>query len=204
MRTRRWIRECRARRSRPSAPAPWTLVFHPCASAPWTPGLTGSPSSRLFAPKKDADLLPRKQYCVFRAGRERFCFAVLDVEEVIEWPKVTAVPLASAISDGNIQPAWPDHSGDRYRPDRIAAPDFSPKFVVVACLRGQDGASELRLGVAADEVFGAVTTSRASAAGRGSARRALLLRHAARRGAAGVGSGFEEVDRELSGSGDLG
>jgi chemotaxis signal transduction protein len=38
-------------------------------------------------------------------------------------------------------------------------PDLSPKHVVVACLRGQDGASDLRLGVAADEVFGAVTTT---------------------------------------------
>ncbi|MFI5105791.1 MAG: hypothetical protein ACHP79_12775, partial [Terriglobales bacterium] len=24
------------------------------------------------------------QYCIFRAGRERFCFSVLDVEEVVE------------------------------------------------------------------------------------------------------------------------
>ena len=27
-----------------------------------------------------------RQYCVFRAGRERFCFSVLEVEEVVEVP----------------------------------------------------------------------------------------------------------------------
>jgi hypothetical protein len=26
---------------------------------------------------------PESQYCVFRSGRERFCFPVLDVEEVL-------------------------------------------------------------------------------------------------------------------------
>jgi len=30
--------------------------------------------------------LPVRQYCVFRAGRERFSLMVLDVEEVVEWP----------------------------------------------------------------------------------------------------------------------
>src|SRR5947207_13201597 len=38
--------------------------------------------------------LPERQYCVFRAGRERFCLSVLDVEEVVEWPTVTKMPLA--------------------------------------------------------------------------------------------------------------
>src|SRR5258708_19663336 len=33
------------------------------------------------------------QYCVFRSGRERFCLPVLDVEEVLEWPIVTRLPL---------------------------------------------------------------------------------------------------------------
>ena len=40
--------------------------------------------------------LPERQYCVFRAGRERFCFSVLEVEEVVDWPIVTRVPLAPA------------------------------------------------------------------------------------------------------------
>ena len=83
MRTRRWIRECRARRSRPRRPRPAST-----ASLPVIPIVEAFRTE-----EEDADLLPRKQYCVFRAGRERFCFAVLDVEEVIEWPKVTALPL---------------------------------------------------------------------------------------------------------------
>ena len=57
------------------------------------PGAESAPVVEAFRTEADADVLPRKQYCVFRAGRERFCFAVLDVEEVVEWPKVTAVPL---------------------------------------------------------------------------------------------------------------
>ena len=34
-----------------------------------------------------------RQYCVFRSGRERFSLTVLDVEEVVDWPRVTRVPL---------------------------------------------------------------------------------------------------------------
>ena len=34
-----------------------------------------------------------RQFCVFRAGRERFCLPVLEVEEVVDWPLVTRVPL---------------------------------------------------------------------------------------------------------------
>jgi len=36
---------------------------------------------------------PGSQYCVFRSGRERFCLPVLDVEEVVDWPVVTKLPL---------------------------------------------------------------------------------------------------------------
>src|SRR5436305_6391821 len=39
---------------------------------------------------------PESQYCVFRSGRERFCLPVLDVEEVLEWPLVTKLPMKSA------------------------------------------------------------------------------------------------------------
>ena len=39
---------------------------------------------------------PESQYCVFRSGRERFCLPVLDVEEVLEWPNTTKLPLAPA------------------------------------------------------------------------------------------------------------
>ena len=40
------------------------------------------------------DRSPESQYCVFRSGRERFCLPVLDVEEVLEWPLVTKLPLS--------------------------------------------------------------------------------------------------------------
>jgi hypothetical protein len=38
----------------------------------------------------------QSQYCVFRSGRERFCLPVLDVEEVVEWPLITRLPLSPA------------------------------------------------------------------------------------------------------------
>jgi purine-binding chemotaxis protein CheW len=37
-----------------------------------------------------------RQYCVFRAGRERFCLSVLEVEEVVDWPVLTRIPLGPA------------------------------------------------------------------------------------------------------------
>src|SRR6202789_4720644 len=43
---------------------------------------------------------PERQYCVFRAGRERFCFSVLEVEEVVDWPAVTRIPLTPALLMG--------------------------------------------------------------------------------------------------------
>ena len=42
------------------------------------------------------DRAPESQFCVFRSGRERFCLPVLDVEEVLEWPLVTKLPLGPA------------------------------------------------------------------------------------------------------------
>ena len=123
------------------------------------PGAERAPLVEAFRTEEDADRLPRKQYCVFRAGRERFCFAVLDVEEVVEWPKVTALPLAPPFLmgifnlRGLIIPVIDIGLTESRRPD------LSPKHVVVACLRGQDGGNDLRLGVAADEVFGTVTTT---------------------------------------------
>ena len=39
------------------------------------------------------DRRPDRQYCVFRSGRERFCLSVLEVEEVVDWPAVTPVPV---------------------------------------------------------------------------------------------------------------
>jgi len=38
---------------------------------------------------------PLRQYCVFRAGRERFCLSVLEVEEVVDWPPLTRMPTGA-------------------------------------------------------------------------------------------------------------
>src|SRR5258708_12807719 len=57
-----------------------------------------------LAEAEQLELLPRaiveRQYCVFRAGRERYCFSVLDVEEVVEWPGLTRMPLAPSFLMG--------------------------------------------------------------------------------------------------------
>ena len=42
----------------------------------------------------DGERPVQRQYCIFRAGRERFCLSVLEVEEVVDWPPVTRMPLA--------------------------------------------------------------------------------------------------------------
>lgn len=102
---------------------------------------------------------PQSTYCLFRAGRERFCLAVLDVEEVVEWPAVTPVPLAPPFLmgifnlRGLIVPVVDIGLTEARRPD------LSPKQVVVAAVRGEPGQNDVRVGIAADEVYGTVTTS---------------------------------------------
>jgi purine-binding chemotaxis protein CheW len=96
---------------------------------------------------------PESQYCVFRSGRERFCFPVLDVEEVLEWPLVTKLPLAPAYVLGifNLRGAIVPLIDIALTEGR--RPGLLPKHVVVASLRG-DHHDDLRLGIAADEVVG--------------------------------------------------
>jgi purine-binding chemotaxis protein CheW len=100
--------------------------------------------------------LPEKQYCIFRAGRERFCLDVLEVDEVVEWPRLTYLPLSPPFLmgvfnlRGTIVPVV-DIAFTEVR--RI---DLPPKQVVVACLRGD---VEVRLGIAVDEVIGTHSTS---------------------------------------------
>jgi len=107
----------------------------------------------------DEERLPEKQYCVFRAGRERFCFSVLEVEEVVEWPAVTRMPLAPGFLmgifnlRGSIIPVVDIALTEGRRPD------LSPRHVVVAHLPGDESHEDLRLGIAADEVFGTFMTS---------------------------------------------
>lgn len=103
--------------------------------------------------------LPERQYCVFRAGRERFCLAVLDVEEVVEWPKLTKLPLGPAFLMGifNLRGSIVPVVDIAFT--EIRRTDLPPKHVVVACMKGVRDQEDLRLGIAADEVIGTYSTS---------------------------------------------
>ncbi len=102
-----------------------------------------------------------RQYCVFRAGRERFCFSVLDVDEVVEWPRLTRVPLAPSFLmgifnlRGTIVPVVDIAMTEGRRSDLM------PKHVVVASLKGAGSHDDLRIGIAADEVIGTYSTAQA-------------------------------------------
>jgi len=100
-----------------------------------------------------------RQYCVFRAGRERFCFSVLDVEEVVEWPRLTRIPLAPGFLmgifnlRGTIVPVVDIAMTEGRRSD------LQPKHVVVASLKNEGNRDDLRIGIAADEVIGTYSTA---------------------------------------------
>ncbi|HLJ86051.1 MAG TPA: chemotaxis protein CheW [Candidatus Angelobacter sp.] len=116
-----------------------------------------------LAEPEQLELLPKaqseRQYCIFRAGRERFCLSVLDVEEVVEWPALTKLPLAPAFLmgifnlRGSIVPVVDIAFSEGRRPD------LPPRHVVVAALKGEEDRDEVRLGIAADEVIGTHATS---------------------------------------------
>ena len=103
--------------------------------------------------------LPESQYCIFRAGRERFSLSVLDVEEVVEWPAVTRVPLAPAFLMGifNLRGSIVPVIDIAFTEGR--RPDLSPKHVVVGVLKGEEDRDDLRVGIAADEVIGTYSTT---------------------------------------------
>ncbi len=103
--------------------------------------------------------LPERQYCVFRAGRERFCFSIVEVEEVVEWPSVTRLPLGPPFLMGifNLRGSIVPVIDIAFTEGRRA--DLPPKHVVVASLKGEGDRDDLRLGIAADEVIGTYTTS---------------------------------------------
>src|SRR5258705_13196309 len=79
--------------------------------------------------------LPERQYCVFRAGRERFCLSVLEVEEVVDWPIVTRIPLAPAFLMGvfNLRGTIVPLVDIAFTEGR--RPGLLPKHVVVAALK---------------------------------------------------------------------
>ena len=102
---------------------------------------------------------PERQYCVFRAGRERFCLSVLEVEEVVDWPLLTKIPLAPQFLmgvfnlRGTIVPLMDIAFTEGRRPGLL------PKHVVVTALKGDAQREDLRVGIAADEVIGTFSAS---------------------------------------------
>ncbi len=118
-----------------------------------------------LAEAEQLELLPRaiveRQYCVFRAGRERYCFSVLDVEEVVEWPGLTRLPLAPSFLMGifNLRGTIVPVVDIAFTEGR--RPDLQPRHVVVASLSGEEGQPNTRLGIASDEVIGTFTTAEA-------------------------------------------
>jgi len=98
-----------------------------------------------------------RQYCVFRSGRERFSLTVLDVEEVVEWPRVTRVPLGPPFLMGvfNLRGSIVAVIDIAFTEGR--RPGLLPKHVVVTTIRGENGEEDLRLGIASDEVIGTYT-----------------------------------------------
>jgi purine-binding chemotaxis protein CheW len=103
--------------------------------------------------------LPEQQYCIFRAGRERFCLHVLEVDEVVEWPRLTYLPLSPPFLMGvfNLRGTIVPVVDIAFTEVRRA--DLPPKQVVVACLRGGASAPDVRVGIAVDEVIGTYSTS---------------------------------------------
>jgi purine-binding chemotaxis protein CheW len=105
------------------------------------------------------EMLPERQYCIFRAGRERFCLSVLEVEEVVEWPRPTRMPLAPSFLMGifNLRGSIVPIVDIAFTEGR--RPDLAPRHVVVASLPGDETHDDVRVGIAADEVFGTFSTS---------------------------------------------
>jgi purine-binding chemotaxis protein CheW len=105
------------------------------------------------------DRRPERQYCVFRAGRERFCLSVLEVEEVVDWPSITRVPLAPAFLMGvfNLRGTIVPLVDIAFTEGR--RPGLLPKHVVVAVLKGSTRGEDVHLGIAADEVIGTHSAS---------------------------------------------
>src|SRR6201998_3514348 len=98
---------------------------------------------------------PESQYCVFRSGRERFCLPVLDVEEVLEWPLVTKLPLAPGYVLGifNLRGAIVPLIDIALTEGRRTG--LLPKHVVVASLRSEGAHEDVRLGLGPGEGVGA-------------------------------------------------
>ncbi len=101
-----------------------------------------------------SERLPESQYCVFRSGRERFCLSVLTIEEVIDWPAVTRIPLTPSFLMGvfNLRGSIVPLVDIAFTEGRRSG--LLPRHVVVAALPDESSATSLRFGIAADEVLG--------------------------------------------------
>jgi purine-binding chemotaxis protein CheW len=108
-----------------------------------------------------ATAVKEEQYCIFRAGRERFCLHVLEVDEVLEWPRLTRLPLSPPFLMGvfNLRGTIVPVVDIAFTETRRG--DLPPKLVVVACLRGGTSAPDVRMGLAVDEVLGTYSTTEA-------------------------------------------
>src|SRR6202162_4377412 len=124
--------------------------------------------------------LPSRQFCVFRAGRERFCLPVLAVEEVVAWQLVPRVPLGPPFLmgvfnlRGTIIPAVDIAVTEGRRPG------LQPRSIIVAVLAGDDQSEDMHVGVAADEVIGTLpahSESRLDHAPRDMRHCRAMLRH---------------------------
>jgi purine-binding chemotaxis protein CheW len=97
---------------------------------------------------------PDRQFCVFRAGRERFCLPVLEVNEVVDWPLVTRVPLAPPFLMGvfNLRGTIIPVVDIAVTEGRRAG--LLPRSIIVAVLEGEERGENVLIGIAADEVVG--------------------------------------------------
>lgn len=103
--------------------------------------------------------VPESQYCVFRAGRERFCLSVLSIEEVVDWPPVTRLPLGPSFLMGvfNLRGSIVPLVDIAFTEGRRTG--LLPRHVVVASLEDGENAGAIRFGIAADEVIGTYTAA---------------------------------------------
>jgi len=109
--------------------------------------------------EQKVEALPKHQYCLFRSGRERYCLPVAEVEEVVEWPALTRIPLVPPFLKGifNLRGVIVPVLDIAYQEARRS--DSTPTHLVVAAWgRGTERGIQ-RVGLTADEMFGTYLTS---------------------------------------------
>src|ERR1700676_4862258 len=89
--------------------------------------------------------LPTRQFCVFRAGRERFCLPVLEVEEVVDWPLVTRVPLGPPFLMGVFNLRGTIIPVVDIAVTEGRSPGLLPRSMIVAVLAGDDKTDDVHV-----------------------------------------------------------